>query len=102
MHHGLLGKNVLPHYPVTIITLLQLLEAGEAANTANGSYGYLYEVLIKTALAAGPSGAKDVDLQLTYMSGIAYSMFRRQPSGVTSKPANGGHFKTGQRKVAWD
>ena len=23
-------------------------------------------------------------------------------SGVTSKPANGGHFKTGQRKVAWD
>jgi len=23
-------------------------------------------------------------------------------SGVTSKPANGGHFKTGQRKSAWD
>jgi hypothetical protein len=23
-------------------------------------------------------------------------------SGVTSKPANGGHVKTGQRKVAWD
>jgi hypothetical protein len=23
-------------------------------------------------------------------------------SGVTSKPANGGHFKTGQRRVAWD
>ncbi len=23
-------------------------------------------------------------------------------SGVTAKPANGGHFKTGQRKVAWD
>ena len=23
-------------------------------------------------------------------------------SGVTSKAANGGHFKTGQRKVAWD
>jgi hypothetical protein len=24
------------------------------------------------------------------------------PSGVTSKAANGGHFKTGQRKLAWD
>jgi hypothetical protein len=24
------------------------------------------------------------------------------PSGVTSKAANGGHFKTGQRNVAWD
>ena len=23
-------------------------------------------------------------------------------SGVTSKAANGGHFKTGQRNVAWD
>jgi len=27
---------------------------------------------------------------------------RAWASGVTSKPANGGHFKTGQRKVAWD
>ena len=25
-----------------------------------------------------------------------------EASGVTAKPANGGHFKTGQRKVAWD
>jgi hypothetical protein len=26
----------------------------------------------------------------------------QRTSGVTSKAANGGHFKTGQRNVAWD
>jgi predicted phosphodiesterase len=31
----LLGKNVLPHYPVIVLTLLQLIEAGESSNTTN-------------------------------------------------------------------
>jgi hypothetical protein len=33
-------------------------------------------------------------------AGEAVSAFAQEiePSGVTSKPANGGHFKTGQRK----
>jgi len=79
----LIGKNVLPHYPVTILTLLQLLEATEAPNTANGSYGYLYEVLIKTALAGVSGSAKDVDLQVTYLSKIAYSMFTTKESVLT-------------------
>jgi hypothetical protein len=44
------------------------------------------------------------------MPDVLWRIFRDNPqlaeavpaSGVTSKPANGGHFKTGQRKVAWD
>jgi hypothetical protein len=78
----LLGKNVLPHHPVVILTLLQALETQQAANTANGAYGYLYEVLIKTSLATGSKhGAADVDLKVTYLSGLAYLMFKKkQPS----------------------
>lgn len=87
----LLGKNVLPHYPVIVLTLLQLLEIGETANTTNGSYGYLYEVLIKTALAAGERGTKDVDLKVTYMSGLAYSMFRRNQSTLTESEFREAH-----------
>jgi lambda repressor-like predicted transcriptional regulator len=36
------------------------------------------------------------------LRGYESAMTAIEPPGVTSKPANGGHFKTGQRKVAWD
>jgi predicted MPP superfamily phosphohydrolase len=87
----LLGKNVLPHYPVIILTLLQLLEAGDTNNTANGSYGYLYEVLIKTALATSDRGTKDVDLKVTYMSGLAYFMFKRNQATLTESEFREAH-----------
>jgi hypothetical protein len=43
----------------------------------------LYEVLIKTALAGVSGSAKDVDLQVTYLSKIAYSMFTTKESVLT-------------------
>jgi 3',5'-cyclic AMP phosphodiesterase CpdA len=87
----LLGKNVLPHYPVTILQLLQLLEVRETASTTNGSYGYLYEVLIKSALIGSESGVKDVDLKVTYMSGLAYFMFKSSIRTVTETEFRAAH-----------
>ena len=37
----LIGKNLLPSYPLTIMTILQTLEAQAVPNSAAGSYGYL-------------------------------------------------------------
>jgi hypothetical protein len=37
-----------------------------------------------------------------YQAALAKGIKPTMASGVTSKAANGGHFKTGQRKVAWD
>lgn len=76
----LLGKNVLPHFPVTILTLLQMLESRELTNTANGAYGYMYEVLLKQALAGVDHGR--VDEKLTYISGIGYAMFKGGQQGL--------------------
>lgn len=69
----LMGKNVLPHFPVTILTLLQMMENKETTITASGAYGYLYEALLKLALAG--VNPKDVDEKITYISGIGYAMF---------------------------
>jgi len=87
----LIGRDVLPHYPVTILTLLQLMETNEAPNTANGSYGYLYEVLIKTALAAVSAGATDVDLKVTYLSGIAYAMSKSKQTTLPEQDFRNAH-----------
>ncbi len=79
----LLGKNVLPHHPVTILSLLQLLDNKETASTTNGAYGYLYEMLLKQALAK--VNAKDVDEKITYIAGIGYAMFKRKRPELTEE-----------------
>lgn len=79
----LMGKNVLPHYPVTILTILQILESKETANTANGAYGYMYEVLLKSALAR--INPKDVDEKITYISGIGYYLFHAKQPVLTEE-----------------
>jgi hypothetical protein len=79
----LLGKNVLPHFPVTILTLLQMMESKETTNTANGAYGYMYEVLLKSALAK--INPRDVDEKITYISGIGYAMFKGKHPVLTEE-----------------
>jgi hypothetical protein len=75
----LMGKNTLPHHPVTILSLLQLLESTETVSTASGAFGYLYEMLLKQALAT--VNPREVDEKITYLSGIGYAMFhKKQPS----------------------
>ena len=75
----LMGKNVLPHHPVTILSLLQLLESKDTVSASSGAYGYLYEMLLKQALAT--VNVRDVDEKITYLSGIGYAMFKKnQPS----------------------
>lgn len=81
----LLGKNVLPSYPVTILTLLQSWEAQQSPNTTNGSYGYLYEALIKTALLSVSERSTDLDTKITYISRLAYAMFLKDSHFLTAK-----------------
>jgi hypothetical protein len=87
----LLGKNVLPHYPFTILTLLQLLESRETPNTANGAYGYLYEVLIKSALARVGGGGSDVDAKITYLSGLGFALFSLGRKYLTEEEIRDAH-----------
>lgn len=87
----LLGKNVLPHFPVIILTLLQMLESKETTNTANGAYGYMYEVLLKSALAK--VNPRDVDEKITYISGIGYAMFKGKQPVLTEEELRQIHTK---------
>jgi hypothetical protein len=76
----LLGKNLLPSYPVIILSALQTWEAGKAGDAQAGSYGYLYEVLITAALAKVSKGFTDLNAKHVFISRLAYDLFqgRRQ------------------------
>ena len=79
----LLGKNLLPSYPVIILSALQTWEAGKAGDAQAGSYGYLYEVLITAALAKVSRGFTDLHAKNVFISRLAYHLFRQRRQSVT-------------------
>ena len=72
-----LGKNLIPSYPIFVLVLLQQITAHTPTNTTSGSYGYFYEYLITEALAT-TSAIKDVDLKYNYIAEIAYRLFEKK------------------------
>ena len=72
----LLGKKLLPSFPITILTILQTAEAGASLGTASGSYGYLYEALITSALAKASNRVADIDTKYTYIAHLAQAFYR--------------------------
>jgi hypothetical protein len=72
----LLGKNLLPAYPVIVLAILQSYSTGRAANSSAGSYGQMYEALITTALASVSKKAVELGTKYTYISRIAYHAFQ--------------------------
>ncbi len=81
----LLGKNLLPSYPIFVLIILQTYESQQALHTASGSYGYYYEALITAALH-NKSGAIPHDTIYTFVGSIAYKMFTERLA--TLSPAN--------------
>lgn len=77
-----LGENLLPSYPIFLLTILQALEAGVPHSTALGSYGYLYEFLITQALAI-TSVKTDLDTAYKYLSEAGYYMFTKNITRMT-------------------
>jgi Calcineurin-like phosphoesterase len=71
----LLGKNLIPSYPETILSILQTIEAHNAPSTPSGSYGYLYEALLTSALANVCKDSAELDLMYTFISRLAFYLF---------------------------
>jgi calcineurin-like phosphoesterase family protein len=72
-----LGKNLIPSYPLFVLVLLQQIATHTPTNTTSGSYGYFYEYLITEALAV-TSAIKDVNLKYNYISELAYRLFQKK------------------------
>ena len=83
----LLGKNLLPSFPLTILTILQTVEASASPGTASGSYGYLYEALITSALAKASKSVADVDTKYTYLAHLAHGFYRADATSGLSREA---------------
>lgn len=80
----LLGKNVVPSTPLNVLSLLQLVESSQSHAVTDGSYGAMYEVLIKARLSEGGAhGVMQGEMRANYLSVIAYSMFTAEQQTLT-------------------
>ena len=71
----LLGKNLLPSFPVIILAILNSYATHRSPNTSAGSYGQMYEALITAALASVSKKAVELGTKYTYISHIAHYVF---------------------------
>jgi hypothetical protein len=91
-----LGRNLLPSHPITILTILQAAEASRARDTAMGSYGYLYETLILQALSVACFSPSETDVVMAFLSLAAFKLFVADQDYATPQDlenANGEYFK---------
>ena len=77
-----IGKNFVPAFPIFILSMLQSQEAAMAVDTKASTYGYFYELFIKTSLAA-TSTAVEYDVKNAYLSFLAYHLFAQRQKSLT-------------------
>lgn len=68
------GTNLVPRYPLYLLTILQLSQNG-GNKLQDGSYAELYRYLINQALGSANAKPEDLDFYHTYLSYIAHYFF---------------------------
>ncbi len=72
--NALIGRNLLPPYPVYVLAVLQGAEATTPLDTRMSTYGSYYEIFIRAALARGRTPVQS-DIVLNYLAHFAYHLF---------------------------
>ena len=78
-----LGKNLLPMYPLMILSVLQIAEAAKTADPQAGSYGALLEALIFKVLGKVSTGFPDFHTKIIFVSRLAFHLFEMRHQNVT-------------------
>ena len=78
----LLGKNLLPSFPIIVLSILNSYATYRSANTSAGSYGQMYEALITAALASVSKKAVELGTKYTYISHMAHYVFKTNKHGL--------------------
>jgi len=89
----LLGDNFVPPYPLFVLVMLQQMEIRAQVDSAtkSGSYGYIYEALLTTALASASKLSVDLDTQYNYLSELGFLLFEKRQNALSLADADQWH-----------
>ena len=86
---SMLRDNVLPSRPFIILSLLQAAQEGRSALTEAGSFGYLYDVLVTTALSATRTATPQLEKKYVLLALVAYEMFKNNVTSLSESRVRG-------------
>jgi hypothetical protein len=72
---SMIDRNTLPSRPFFVLCLLQADEQEKAEAAEAGSFGYLYEVLVTSALSVS-KGRPQLEKKYNFLARLAYQMFK--------------------------
>ena len=75
---AIVGKNLVPSFPVYMLAILQGLETGESNTTANKQHAYYYELLITNSLKRVLSDKEDIGFYMTLGKEYFYFLFKEK------------------------
>ncbi len=71
----IIGKNLIPSFPVYILSILQALESGQTDSTSNNLHAYYYEMLITRSLRKVLNDQDDIGFYMTFCKEYFYFLF---------------------------
>lgn len=80
---NVIGKNTLPSLPFITLAILEASDRNTEILPENGSFGYLYEVLITSALSSSGGKHPQLDKKYKFLSILAFQMFERKTEVIS-------------------
>lgn len=74
--NDVIGKNMVPSYPLFLITILNSLVDGNSSKAEVTSYGYCYQALIYLLLRYNGVNEKEIDSYFNFLTHMSYYMYR--------------------------
>jgi hypothetical protein len=75
---SIIGRNLIPAYPIYILSILQAMETGQQESTQNNLHAYYYEMLIKTYLKKSLGDSEELGFYLGLCKEYFYFLFSQK------------------------
>jgi len=74
----IIGKNLVPSYPIFLLTILQTIEAGTSHDLKESIYSHYYEYLITQALLKTDISKDELNAYYNYITVLSYHFFEKE------------------------
>ncbi|MCK9597177.1 restriction endonuclease [Candidatus Pacearchaeota archaeon] len=91
------GSSFIPTYPIYILTMLQFVDDASKLKIQGSSYAELYGYLINKALFNVNAKPEELDLLHTYLSNLAFHLFKNRKRSLTVEEIQNFYNKYSQR-----
>lgn len=81
--NSIVGNNLVPSYPLFLLTILQTIEAGTYNNFKESVYCHYYDFLIRNGLIKTGIQNEDIDLYFNYVTELSFYFFEKKIYEIT-------------------